>query len=70
MPDVEPETEAWETYAQDFSGEVHTTVPLVQENLQGPVITSTKVRIENSISSIRDMFVFAPKLLPWMIPLW
>ena len=47
MPDVEPETEAWETYAQDFSGEFHTTVPLVQENLQGPVITSTRVRIEN-----------------------
>ena len=47
MPDMETSAGTWETYAQDFSGEFHTTVPLVQENLQGPVVVPTKVRIEN-----------------------
>ena len=47
LPDMDTGTETWETYAQDFSGEFHTTVPVVQEYLQGPVVVPTKVRIEN-----------------------
>lgn len=47
MPDMETSAGTWETYAQDFSGEFHTTVPVVQEYLQGPVVVPTKVRIEN-----------------------
>ena len=47
MPDMESGTDTWETYAQEFRGEFHTTVPVVQEHLQGPVVVSTKVRIEN-----------------------
>lgn len=47
MPDMETSAGTWETYAQEFSGEFHTTVPVVQEYLQGPVVVPTKVRIEN-----------------------
>jgi hypothetical protein len=47
MPDVEPDTQTWETYAQDFRGTFSTTVPLVQEHLQGPVVSPTVVRIED-----------------------
>jgi hypothetical protein len=47
MPDMETSAGTWETYAQEFSGEFHTTVPVVQEYLQGPVVVPTKVRIES-----------------------
>ena len=47
MPDVEPDTQTWETYAQDFRGTFSTTVPLVQEHLQGPVVSPTVVRLED-----------------------
>lgn len=47
MPEADVDVPTWETYAQDFSGEFHTTVPLVQEHLQGPVVAQTTVRIEN-----------------------
>ena len=47
MPEVEPGTQTWETYAQDFQGTFSTTVPVVQEHLQGPVVSPTTVRIED-----------------------
>ena len=47
LPDMDTGAETWETYAQEFRGEFHTTVPVVQEHLQGPVVVPTKVRIEN-----------------------
>ena len=47
LPDMDAGAETWETYAQEFRGEFHTTVPVVQEHLQGPVVVPTKVRIEN-----------------------
>lgn len=36
MPDENGETAAWETYTQDFPGTLYTTVPLMQEYLDGP----------------------------------
>ena len=47
MPEDGASTEAWETYTQDFSGRLSTTVPLVQENLQGPVVKDMTVRLKN-----------------------
>ena len=47
LPDYLPGAEQWETYSQEFPGKFSTTVPLVQEYLQGPVVCPTIVRIEN-----------------------
>ena len=47
MPEDGAGMETWETYTQDFHGSFHTTVPIVQEYLQGPVVVDTKVRLEN-----------------------
>ena len=47
MPDMETSAGTWETYAQDFSGEFHTTVPLVQEHLQGPVLKDMTIRLKD-----------------------
>ena len=47
MPEADKDMPAWTTYAQDFAGEFSTTVPVVQEYLQGPLVDATSVRLEN-----------------------
>lgn len=47
MPEIENGTEQWETATAEFRGQLSTTVPLVQENLQGPVLKEMMVRLKN-----------------------
>ena len=47
MPEDGAGMETWETYTQDFPGILSTTVPLVQEHLQGPVLKEMTIRLEN-----------------------
>lgn len=45
MPDDEQSTETWEVYTKDFPCHMTTTVPLVQEYLQGPVVGDMTVQV-------------------------
>lgn len=45
MPDDEQSTETWEVYTKDFPCHMTTTVPLVQEYLQGPVLGNMTVQV-------------------------
>lgn len=47
MPEDGAGMEAWETYTQDFPGILSTTVPLVQEHLQGPVLKDMTIRLKD-----------------------
>ena len=47
MPEDGADMEKWETYTQDFTGRLSTTVPLVQEHLQGPVLKDMSIRLKN-----------------------
>lgn len=47
MPEIEQKEDAWETYTQDFPGILSTTVPLVQEHLQGPVLKDMTIRLKD-----------------------
>lgn len=47
MPEIEQEEEAWETYTQEFHGRLSTTVPLVQEYLEGPVLKDMTIRLKD-----------------------
>lgn len=43
--------EAWETYTATFPGQLSTTVPLMEEHLQGPVQTDMAVQVSAFHSS-------------------
>lgn len=47
MPEIEQKEEAWETYTQEFPGRLSTTVPLVQEYLEGPVLKDMTIRLKD-----------------------
>ena len=47
MPEADTGTETWETYTQEFPGRLSTTVPVVQEHLQGPVEKDMTVRLKD-----------------------
>ena len=47
MPEDGAGMETWETYTQDFPGRLSTTVPLVQEHLQGPVLKDMTIRLKD-----------------------
>lgn len=47
MPEDGAGMETWETYTQDFPGILSTTVPLVQEHLQGPVLKDMTIRLKD-----------------------
>lgn len=47
MPEQGTDAEQWETGTEEFSGQLITTVPAVQEHLQGPVVKEMQVQLED-----------------------
>lgn len=47
MPESGTDTEQWETGTKEFSGQLITTVPVVQEHLQGPVVKKMQVCLKD-----------------------
>ena len=47
MPEDGAGMETWETYTQNFPGILSTTVPLVQEHLQGPAQQDMTIRLKD-----------------------